>query len=561
LSSKNNMLNKTINGYTIKRSLGEGGMAEVWYAENGIGKRAAVKVLKQKFCLDEQIVARFENEAKVMVLLKHPYIRQVYDYVNVDGQPCILMEYLEGDDLKARLVKNERLSDDRLQKWWGQLSDALNYTHQQGVIHRDIKPSNIFIDKYDNVKLMDFGIAKIEEYGGHTQTGVAMGTRIYMSPEQVRDPKRVKAATDSYSLAVTFVHLLTGKAPYDTTTSSDFDIQMAIVQEPLDLSSLSEEWQSFLQRYLAKKPEERPMLQHFSLTETKKDNISQLQQDSSPTDVFSEDATYIDNSEAGAFYPSIRHKNAKDLSFKIKEVTFIMKHIEGGTFEMGATPEQGNDAYDDEKPVHSVTVSDFLIGKTAVTQALWEAVMGTTVREQRNKANSDWEIKSEGANHPMCYVSWNEAVAFCNKLNEMSQSLLPSGHRFALPTEAQWEYAARGGSKSQHYKYAGSNSIGDVAWYRDNSGLSAHPVRSKQANELGLYDMSGNVLEWCSDLKGGYSSSAQTNPKGPSLGIGRVLRGGSWYNFAKDCRVSFRNSSNPDDRYSTFGFRIALVNE
>ena len=531
------MLNKTINGYNIKRKLGEGGMAEVWYAENGIGKRAAVKVLKQKFCLDEQIVARFENEAKVMVLLEHPYIRQVYDYVTMDGQPCILMEYLDGDDLKARLVKGEHFSDSRLRTWWNQLTDALNYTHQQGVIHRDIKPSNIFIDKYDNVRLMDFGIAKIEEYGGHTQTGVAMGTRIYMSPEQVIDPKRVKASTDAYSLAVTFVHLLTGKAPYDTTTSSDFIIQMAIVQEPLDLSALSSEWRNFLQPYMAKKPEARPELQHFSQTETKKDNISQLQQDSSPTDVFSEDATYIDNSEAEAIYPTIHHKNAHDLSFKIKDVTFIMKHIEGGTFEMGATPEQGNDAYDDEKPVHKVTVDDFYLGEIEVTQLLWEAVMGN---------NPSY---FSGDSLPVGDVSWNDCQQFIKNLN------MQTGNKFRLPTEAEWEYAARGGKYHRGYKYSGSDIIDDVAWYNGNVVSNA---LSKKANELGLYDMSGNMWEWCSDWYGNYPSSDQINPEGPASGMFRVLRGGSWGCVARKCRVSSRHSRAPGYYDVQNGFRLAL---
>ena len=283
------MLNKTINGYTIKRKLGEGGMAEVWYAENEIGKPAAIKVLKTKFCADETIVERFQNEAKVMVKLSHPYIRQVYDYALLDGQPCIVMEYLEGDDLKARLKKSERFDDKRLHMWWNQLVKALNYTHQQGVIHRDIKPSNIFIDKLDNVRLMDFGIAKIEEYGGHTQTGVAMGTRIYMSPEQVRDPKRVTASTDAYSLAVTFVHLLTGKVPYDSTSSSDFDIQMAIVQQPLDLSALPNEWSGFLQPYLDKSPDTRAKLKTFDTLGASASKIQSASQG---------DETMLESSEA-----------------------------------------------------------------------------------------------------------------------------------------------------------------------------------------------------------------------------------------------------------------------
>ena len=534
------MLNKTINGYTIKCPLGEGGMAEVWYSENGIGNPAAIKFLKKKFCEDETVVDRFRNEAMVMVKLGHPYIRRVYDYMTVDGLPCIIMEYLEGDDLKARLVKGERFSDDRLKKWWGQLADALNYTHQQGVIHRDIKPSNIFIDKYDNVKLMDFGIAKIEESGGHTQTGVAMGTRVYMSPEQVRDPKRVKAATDSYSLAVTFVHLLTGKVPYDTTNSSDFDIQTAIVQEPLDLSALSDEWQSFLRPYLAKKPEERPALQHFSQTETEKDIYSHSSRIFSPTMIHSDEETLVENKGAGNSKTNGHSPLVKDQAFDINGASFMMKYVEGGTFQMGATSEQESDAYDDEKPVHEVTLSEFYIGETEVTQGLWKAVMG------------DNPSYFKGDDLPVEHVSWDDCWKFIQKLNALM------GKTFQLPTEAQWEFAARGGNLSNGYKYSGNSNINEVGWFDSSSGNKTHPVKMKLPNELGLYDMSGNVWEWCQDWYGFYSSSSKTNPAGPSSGCDRVLRGGSWFNYARRCRVSVRRNHFPSHRGNRCGFRLAL---
>lgn len=247
--------------------------------------------------------------------------------------------------------------------------------------------------------------------------------------------------------------------------------------------------------------------------------------------------------------------------FTVNGVTFKMIYVEGGTFTMGCTSEQGGDCEDDEKPIHSVTLSDFCIGETEVTQALWESVMGTTVREQRDKADPSWPIPGEGASYPMYYVNWNEAVEFCNKLNEKLRSQLPSGYRFALPTEAQWEYAARGGNNSRHYKYAGSNSIGAVAWYTDNSSSATHPVKGKQANELGLYDMSGNVWEWCEDWDGSYSSSAQTDPKGPSSGSYRVLRGGSWYFDAGLSRVSRRFSLIPVYRGDDRGFRLTLVRQ
>ena len=226
--------------------------------------------------------------------------------------------------------------------------------------------------------------------------------------------------------------------------------------------------------------------------------------------------------------------------FTVNGVTFKMIRVEGGTFQMGATNEQGSDAYNAEKPVHTVTLSDFMIAETEVTQELWKAVMGNN------------PSKFKGTNNPVEQVSWNDCKKFISKLNSLT------GQHFRLPTEAEWEFAARGGNKSQHFKYSGSNSIDRVAWYDGNSGKKTHPVGSKDANELGLYDMSGNVWEWCEDWLGDYSSSPQTNPKGPNDGSIRVDRGGSWCNGARDCRVSDRDGSTPGDRDDILGFRLAL---
>ena len=262
------MQGKTIIGYTLQRQLGVGGMAEVWLAENGIGKKAAVKFLLPKFCADENVVARFRNEAKVMVQLDHPNIRQAYDYGELEGRPAIIMEYLEGDDLKTLMKGGRRFTGNELQRWWNQIVDALNYTHAEGIVHRDIKPSNLFLDKKGNIKLLDFGIAKIKESISMTQTGQGLGTLMYMSPEQVDDSKRVGPQSDIYSLAVTFVHLLTGRSPYDTTKSSDYAIRKGIVEVPLDLNDIPAEWQGFLAPYLAKDPAKRPALRPFEAVRT-----------------------------------------------------------------------------------------------------------------------------------------------------------------------------------------------------------------------------------------------------------------------------------------------------
>ena len=230
--------------------------------------------------------------------------------------------------------------------------------------------------------------------------------------------------------------------------------------------------------------------------------------------------------------------------FTFKGVSFKMIKVEGGTFTMGGTPEQGADAEDYEYPVHPVTLSDYYIGQYEVTQELWKAVM--VFNPSYYNGNSK---------NPVEKVSWNDIVNdFLPKLNKLT------GKTFTLPTEAQWEFAARGGNKSQHYTYSGSNNIDDVAWYDgNNSSFETKPVGQKKPNELGLYDMSGNVYEWCSDWYGSYSSSAQTDPVGPSSGSRRVLRGGSYIDSAWDGRVSDRLNSQPDDRYDSSGFRLALA--
>ena len=224
----------------------------------------------------------------------------------------------------------------------------------------------------------------------------------------------------------------------------------------------------------------------------------------------------------------------------VNGIKYNMVWVEGGTFRMGATSEQDGDAYDNEKPVHSVTLSGYYIGKTEVTQALWKAVMGSNPSEFK------------GDNLPVENVSWYDCQEFIRKLNSLTDQ------NFRLPTEAEWEFACRGGNNSRGYKYSGSNYIDNVAWYAGNSGHKTHPVATKSPNELGIYDMTGNVWEWCADWYGDYSSGAQTNPKGPYGGSRRVNRGGSWAYNVRGCRSSFRFDYYPTDRSYNHGLRLAL---
>ena len=233
---------------------------------------------------------------------------------------------------------------------------------------------------------------------------------------------------------------------------------------------------------------------------------------------------------------SMAKKRNQNKTFTANGVSFNMVYVAGGTFQMGS-----NDGESDERPVHSVTLSDYYIGQTEVTQELWQAVMGS------NPSYSGFV----GAKNPVNNVSWNDCQEFISKLNRLT------GGRFRLPTEAEWEYAARGGNKSRGYKYSGSDYLGSVAWYEDNSGRDVHPVSSKSANELGLYDMSGNVEEWCSDWYVSYLSSPQTNPTGAPSGSDRVLRGGSYISEKSECRSAVRFSFFPTFRCYSYGFRLA----
>ncbi len=235
--------------------------------------------------------------------------------------------------------------------------------------------------------------------------------------------------------------------------------------------------------------------------------------------------------------------SSASLSPVLQNLLFNMVRVEGGTFTMGATAEQGGDALDGEKPAHQVTLSSFSIGKYEVTQEEWEAVMGSN------------PSRYGGSKRPVEMVSWDDCQQFIRKLNDMT------GKQFRLPTEAEWEYAARGGRGSRGFKYAGSgDNLGSVAWYDGNAGSETHPVGQKQPNELGLYDMSGNVNEWCQDWydKDYYGKSPSSNPVNETSASKRVHRGGSWYFSARYCRVSHRYIALPDHASYILGFRLAL---
>ena len=231
-------------------------------------------------------------------------------------------------------------------------------------------------------------------------------------------------------------------------------------------------------------------------------------------------------------------RTAKCLVAVTQPIEPKMIKVEGGTFTMGCTNEQGEDCLDNEKPSHSVTVNSFYMGKYEVTQEEWEAVMG------KNPSHFT------GSNYPVEFISWSDIQLFIKRLNATT------GKNYRLPTEAEWEYAARGGKLSKGYKYSGGNDADIVAWYSGDSNKKTHPVGTKEPNELGIYDMSGNVIEYCQDWYDTYPGDALNNPVGPESGTWRIIRGGAFGTEENYCRIPFRTAVSPNNYFIDLGFRL-----
>ncbi|MDR2913226.1 MAG: SUMF1/EgtB/PvdO family nonheme iron enzyme [Tannerella sp.] len=602
------MQNKTIHSYTLKYLLGEGGMAEVWYAENNIGKPASVKVLNKKYSKDETVTRRFEYEARIIVNLKHPNVRQVSEFGMIDERPCIVMEYLEGNDLSSRMKRGEKFDDILLQHWWNQLADTLNYIHQHRfkigdkvvdkIVHRDIKPSNIFLTDQGDIKLLDFGIAKIKDSitKSQTETGSRMGTLMYMSPEQAKDSKNVDYRSDIYSLAVTFYHLLSGKAPYPEK-NQDYEIQSKIVQQPLLLENIPQAWVSFLQPYLEKDPDKRPLLQHFekdgnarnsgerdtqlfgsehkpagNMSKLKKiivlsvagvlsaisiAGLMTLNNDNNPekkethfirTDTTSVNDTIRKNDPVTIVVPADTVPKIADVPPAKIAIEWV--DVPAGTFIMGSSDDE-EERYDNEY-AHKVSLNGFKMSKYAITFDQYDMFCEATGREL--PSDKGWGR----GKRPVINVSWHDANAFAEWL----------GDGYRLPTEAEWEYACRAGTTTPFH--TGDNITSDQANYAGNYPYSNYPkgeyrgqtlpVGSFSPNNWGLYDMHGNVFEWCSDWYDTdyYKNSPEHNPQGPSKGTLRVLRGGSWLSYGSGSRSAFRYFKTPADRDNDFGFRLVF---
>ncbi len=522
------------------------------------GRKGSSVTNSNKDGLYDKYKKQFVKESHKLRRITHPNIVKVIDFFEANNTCYYVMEYCEGGSLDELIVKKKHLDERECVYYIRQIASALDYMHKNKMLHLDLKPGNIVLRKDGNAVLIDFGLSKQYDQNGkpETSTNIGLGTPGFAPIEQSNyDGSSFPLTMDIYALGATLYKMLIGVRPPDASSilnegfpiaelqkrciSNDIICCIKMAMSPIVKNRIQniDDFLSLLPNNEETKFEPSPNSEPESLPK-ERNNFMWI---ALSVILLIPICLVLRNIYFKKNNVYIAPQN-KDIVFTVKGIDFKMIYVEGGTFRMGATAEQGNNVQKDEKFLHNVTLSDYYIGETEVTQELYDVVMGHNKSSINNAKNAAF-----------C-ISWHDCQDFLTRLNQLT------GRNFRLPTEAEWEYAARGGVKSKSYKYSGSNNINDVAWYDKNSDGGIHNVKTKLPNELGIYDMSGNLWEWCQDWydENYYRNSAETNPKGPVSGDYKVLRGGSWYNSAWNARISNRIGNGAAVSATSGGFRIAL---
>jgi formylglycine-generating enzyme required for sulfatase activity len=603
--------NDRIGQYQLLAKLGNGAFGEVWRAVKADALVSAEYAIK--FALSDDVDRdAIKREAEVWKLASgHPNIIPIIEASLYDEQVLIVSEFAREGSLQGWLNKhNGRApSIEAAVTMTDGILAGLEHLHAQRIIHRDLKPDNVLLQG-GTPRLADFGLSRVLK--SSNSTNHIAGTIPYMSPETFKGDRSAQA--DLWATAVILYQLLSGRLPFVKGGQSPSEMMFAILTAPPH--PLPANIPAGLQKLLAQAFEKEPA-QRFASAQAMRATLRQALQPEPPTIkepkpqpkprpvpeptepiepetipvkprprpqpepvkpqpvvqrvepkptppksnrkwlaaigalVLSVSGLGYWASRSGSsgevepgVTPVTRNATLPNLGDEFTETTnnlnLVMKRVPGGSFMMGSPANEAG-RYDNEGLQHRVTVKDFYIGKTEITQAQWQAVMGNNPPPSHFKG----DLK-----RPVENVSWNDAQEFCKKLNALT------GKTYSLPSEAEWEYAARAKTTTP---YAGE--LDAMAWYANNSGLTTHPVGQKQPNVFGLYDMHGNVWEWCEDVwHDGYGGAPTDGAAWLSGGDVkyRVLRGGSWVNDGALARSAFRGRLAPGDRYVVYGFRLVL---
>jgi formylglycine-generating enzyme required for sulfatase activity/predicted Ser/Thr protein kinase len=453
---------------------------------------------------------KFLKEARTIARLDHPGIVRIHDVFEENGTAYYVMDFIEGENLNDLVKREGALPEEKALGYIRQIADALSFVHDHRIMHLDVKPANVLIRKADDKAiLIDFGAAKQYDSSGTQTSTTPVGLSAGYAPIEMTKPGGVQTfspETDVYSLGASLYYLVTGHNPPDASERIDMIMAQEMFSFPEAISA----------------PTVTAIEQSMQTRKKRTQSVSEFLE------------------ILGANY--VRERKAEEpFGESIKSlINSEMVNIPGGEFDMGRSSIGwlfNSNASPLESPKHLVKLYDFSIGKFTVTHKIWNLVMGV---EQEQTGLDDI---------PKDNVSWNEIQTFITRLNEIT------GESYRLPTEAEWEYAARGGRLDTE-TFSGDDNIDIVGWYKDNSSLSIHPCGQKLSNGYGLFDMSGNVWEWCADGFQKYSKDFEINPfqKNDKL---KVLRGGSCASEKWKCRVTCRASAPPETKKQRYGFRLA----
>lgn len=557
--------------FQILGSLGDGGYGDVYRGLHVLtGVEWAIKVLRPPDIPEESLEQRrerFLREVRNTARVRNRHIIQVTDaaFCQVTDQFYLVMELLEGTTLSNFLKSHPGgLNVSVASRIFDQLCEGVTAIHGRGIVHRDLKPDNIMLieGNFETLKIIDFGIAKDLHLnsGTLTQTGAMIGTPRYMAPEQWDPDKDQDSRVDVFSLGLILFEMLTGRLPDERMMNDlrnleihrkNFSVEFRELRK-LAPSHLSDKVLKVIHQSLQNRRERRfPTVQAF------RDAFLLSLENENPDETLEYKSLF---SAPAAAPPTVQPESVLIVTAGTGGVpqTIVVGagievvHIPPGEFTMGSL-ETEEDRAEDEFP-HRVMIADpFWIGKFQVTLAQWESVMGKKAQDE-----------GDGPNCPVVNVSWDDCQRFVSRLNGMKD-----GNSYALPTEAQWEYACRAGTVTpfsfgttvtpDEVNYNGGYPYGAAAkgLYRKRTTT----VGSFSANAFGLHDMHGNVWEWCADWYGDdyYKVSPSRNPNGPASGEYRVLRGGSWYDPANRCRSACRDWFSPTLRSFNLGLRIVVT--